>query len=58
MSMSEGHIWEFRSEGGYRMKEIALKHVALPNGERTRFRHRAGGDRVLVLVHGNLATSL
>lgn len=39
------------------MKKIELKHIALPNGETLGYRHCAGGERALVLVHGNLASS-
>jgi len=39
------------------MKDIRLGNMTLPNGETVGFRHYAGGDRTLVLVHGNLASS-
>ena len=39
------------------MKDIKLKRITLPNGETLGYRHYAGGERVLVLVHGNLASS-
>ncbi len=39
------------------MKRIELKHIALPNGETIGYRHYTGGERILVLVHGNLASS-
>ena len=39
------------------MKDIRFHKIALPNGETIGFRHYAGGERVLVIVHGNLASS-
>ncbi len=39
------------------MKEIEFKQVTLPNGETIGYRHYARGEKVLVLIHGNLASS-
>lgn len=36
---------------------MALKEVKLSNGETLTFREREGGDRVLLLVHGNMTSS-
>lgn len=40
------------------MREIRLDSVRLPNGEIYTYRHAPGGERVVVFVHGNLASSL
>jgi len=39
------------------MVEVALKSVDLPNGETLGYREREGGDKLLVLVHGNMTSS-
>lgn len=39
------------------MKPIEIKNTTLPNGETYRYRYYSGGEKVLVLVHGNLASS-
>lgn len=39
------------------MNSVQLKNVALSNGETYGYRYRPGGDRTIVLVHGNLASS-
>lgn len=36
---------------------MVLKKVALANGEQIAYRERAGGERVVVLVHGNMTSS-
>ncbi|MEZ7170430.1 alpha/beta fold hydrolase [Sporosarcina sp. OR05] len=36
---------------------MELKKVALANGEQIAYRERAGGERVVVLVHGNMTSS-
>ncbi|MEC1721774.1 alpha/beta hydrolase [Schinkia azotoformans] len=37
--------------------EISLKTVMLANGETLGYRERDGGDRVLLLIHGNMTSS-
>lgn len=39
------------------MAEIVLKSVELDNGETLGYRERSGGDKVLLLVHGNMQSS-
>lgn len=39
------------------MRKIALKTLDLANGETLSYRYFAGGDKIIVLVHGNLASS-
>jgi pimeloyl-ACP methyl ester carboxylesterase len=39
------------------MAEITLKSVELPSGETMGYRERAGGDEVVLLVHGNMNSS-
>jgi pimeloyl-ACP methyl ester carboxylesterase len=39
------------------MTEISLKSVELPNGETMGYRERAGGEEVVLLVHGNMNSS-
>lgn len=39
------------------MKAIELKRVELTNGETYGYRYYSGGEKVIVLVHGNLATN-
>ena len=36
---------------------IELKKVELPNGETLGYRKRAGGDKLLLLIHGNMTSS-
>lgn len=40
------------------MKNIELKKITLKNGETYGYRQYIGGEKVVVLIHGNLATSL
>lgn len=37
---------------------IALKKIKLPNGETYAYREKGNGDKTLVLIHGNLSSSL
>jgi pimeloyl-ACP methyl ester carboxylesterase len=39
------------------MAQVSLKSVNLPNGETLGYREREGGDKLLVLVHGNMNSS-
>ncbi|SDZ18512.1 Pimeloyl-ACP methyl ester carboxylesterase [Proteiniborus ethanoligenes] len=39
------------------MKNIELRKVKLPNGETYRYRYCSGGEKNILLIHGNLATS-
>lgn len=39
------------------MKKIELRKVLLPNGETYGYRYYSGGEKVIILIHGNLATS-
>lgn len=39
------------------MKDIELKKIMLSNGETYGYRYYLGGDKVIILVHGNLASS-
>jgi pimeloyl-ACP methyl ester carboxylesterase len=39
------------------MKNISLKHVLLPNGEKLAYRERDGGEKKLLLIHGNMTSS-
>jgi pimeloyl-ACP methyl ester carboxylesterase len=39
------------------MKKIVIKEVLLPNGEKLAYREREGGDRKVLLVHGNMTSS-
>jgi pimeloyl-ACP methyl ester carboxylesterase len=39
------------------MVSVALKKVELPNGETLGYRERMGGDKVVLLVHGNMTSS-
>jgi pimeloyl-ACP methyl ester carboxylesterase len=39
------------------MGKIELKSVHLPNGETLGYRERKGGDKVVLLVHGNMISS-
>lgn len=39
------------------MKNIELKYISLSNNETYSYRHYSGGENVIVLVHGNLASS-
>jgi pimeloyl-ACP methyl ester carboxylesterase len=39
------------------MADISLKSVELPNGETMGYRERAGGEEVVLLVHGNMNSS-
>ncbi|MBN2984565.1 MULTISPECIES: alpha/beta fold hydrolase [Cohnella] len=38
--------------------QIVLKELALPNGETMAYREREGGETPLLLLHGNMASSL
>lgn len=40
------------------MKNIQVKNIQLSNGENYRYRFYSGGNKVIVLIHGNLATSI
>lgn len=40
------------------MDRIILKKVLLPNGETYAYREKGTGDRTIVLVHGNLSSSI
>ncbi|WP_231495748.1 alpha/beta fold hydrolase [Paucisalibacillus sp. EB02] len=40
------------------MARIMLKKVTLPNGEEIAYREREGGEDVVVLVHGNMTSSV
>jgi pimeloyl-ACP methyl ester carboxylesterase len=44
--------------GGFKMAEITLKKVTLPNGEELAYREREGGKDIVVLVHGNMTSSV
>ena len=37
--------------------KVELKKVPLPNGETLTYREREGGDRNLLLIHGNMTSS-
>ncbi|NMD70880.1 alpha/beta hydrolase [Bacillus sp. DNRA2] len=39
------------------LKTITLKTVELPNGETIAYRNRPGGEKTLILVHGNMTSS-
>ncbi len=39
------------------MKDIKVKEIALINGETYRYRQYIGGEKIIILVHGNMATS-
>lgn len=39
------------------VKQITLKKVELPNGETIAYREREGGERKVLLVHGNMTSS-
>ncbi|MBA2872605.1 pimeloyl-ACP methyl ester carboxylesterase [Anoxybacillus calidus] len=39
------------------MRKVELKSVKLPNGETIGYREREGGDKVVLLVHGNMISS-
>ncbi|GAA0350774.1 alpha/beta fold hydrolase [Bacillus horti] len=38
--------------------KVEKKNVALPNGETLTYRERKGGERNLLLIHGNMASSI
>lgn len=40
------------------MANVILKKVALPNGEEIAYREREGGEDIVVLVHGNMTSSV
>ncbi|MFZ5354257.1 MAG: alpha/beta fold hydrolase [Bacillota bacterium] len=40
------------------LREYGVKHIVLDNGERLAYREVGHGDNVLLLVHGNMASSL
>src|SRR6185312_2097703 len=37
--------------------QMNLQKVCLPNGEQIAFRERAGGEKTVILVHGNMTSS-
>ncbi|WP_342665464.1 alpha/beta hydrolase [Paucisalibacillus globulus] len=37
---------------------VVLKKVVLPNGEKIAYREREGGEDIVVLVHGNMTSSV
>jgi pimeloyl-ACP methyl ester carboxylesterase len=39
------------------VRKVELKSVKLPNGETLGYREREGGDKVVLLVHGNMISS-
>ncbi|MFV8827297.1 alpha/beta fold hydrolase [Alkalihalobacterium sp. APHAB7] len=39
------------------MSNIMLQSVNIPNGETIAYRERAGGDEVILLIHGNMTSS-
>ncbi|MBO8157327.1 MAG: alpha/beta hydrolase [Bacillaceae bacterium] len=39
------------------MAEIHMKKVALPNGETLGYRERSGGNKAVLLIHGNMTSS-
>ncbi|GEL78114.1 intracellular short-chain-length polyhydroxyalkanoate depolymerase [Tenuibacillus multivorans] len=39
------------------MVEVELSQVALPNGENVAYRGREGGEKVVLLIHGNMTSS-
>jgi pimeloyl-ACP methyl ester carboxylesterase len=39
------------------LNEVSLKTVTLPNGERIAYREREGGEKKVLLVHGNMTSS-
>ncbi|MHC0037110.1 intracellular short-chain-length polyhydroxyalkanoate depolymerase [Pseudoneobacillus sp. C159] len=39
------------------MKQIVMKEVLLPNGEKLTYREREGGAKNLLLIHGNMTSS-
>lgn len=40
------------------MSHVVLKKVVLPSGEEIAYRERAGGENIVVLVHGNMTSSV
>ncbi|WP_072888649.1 intracellular short-chain-length polyhydroxyalkanoate depolymerase [Ornithinibacillus halophilus] len=40
------------------MVDVSLKKVMLPNGEEMAYRERSGGEDIVVLVHGNMTSSV
>ncbi|WP_010097475.1 alpha/beta fold hydrolase [Ornithinibacillus scapharcae] len=40
------------------MSHVELKKVVLPNGEEIAYREREGGEEIVVLVHGNMTSSV
>ena len=38
-------------------KKVQYKQVDLPNGERISYREREGGEKKLLLIHGNMTSS-
>ena len=41
-----------------KMAEVVLKEVAIQNGETIAYREREGGSQVVLLVHGNMTSSV
>lgn len=39
-------------------KRMTLQNVRLANGERIAYRERSGGEQVIILVHGNMTSSM
>src|SRR3954468_3174156 len=37
--------------------KVQFKQVDLPNGERIAYREREGGEKILLLIHGNMTSS-
>jgi pimeloyl-ACP methyl ester carboxylesterase len=40
------------------MKKISFKEVLLPNGEKLSYREREGGEKKVLLIHGNMTSSM
>lgn len=45
-------------EEDFVMTNVVLKKVSLPNGEEIAYREREGGEDIIVLVHGNMTSSV
>jgi len=39
------------------VNKVQYKQVDLPNGERISYREREGGEKKLLLIHGNMTSS-
>jgi pimeloyl-ACP methyl ester carboxylesterase len=44
-------------KGRNNMAKVKLKSIKLPNGETLGYREREGGDKIVLLVHGNMVSS-